>query len=109
MKPLGGMIELTLPISVQTAAKSYSHSGKKRKEDGSRVLVVELTAYQSSYTIKPEENLSFCSCYCLNSYLYVYFLNKNVGANFVKTILNLSTTAPSNYMCILLLYLRLLN
>ena len=56
MKPLGGMIELTLPISVQTAAKSYSHSGKKRKEDGSRVLVVELTAYQSSYTIKPEEN-----------------------------------------------------
>ena len=51
-----GMIELTLPISVQTAAKSYSHSGKKRKEDGSRVLVVELTAYQSSYTIKPEEN-----------------------------------------------------
>ena len=58
-----GVIELTLPISVQTAAKSFSHSGKKNKEDGSRVLVVELTAYQSSYTIKQEDKkIKFEEC-----------------------------------------------
>ncbi len=51
-----GSIELTLPISVQTAESSIERYGMRQKEDGSRVLIAELTAYQSMYTVKEEED-----------------------------------------------------
>ena len=47
-------IEITLPIPVQTAANTITRGGKTRM-DGSQAILVELTAYQSSYTVKPEE------------------------------------------------------
>nr|CAH0103734.1 unnamed protein product [Daphnia galeata] len=49
-----GSIEISLPIPVQTAANTIKRGGKQRK-DGSQAIVVELTAYQSSYTVKPED------------------------------------------------------
>ena len=49
-----GEIELTLPIPVQTAASSICRSGGK-KNDGSFILIVELMAYQNSYTVKQNE------------------------------------------------------
>ena len=36
-------------------------------------------------------------CYCLTTYLFVYFLNKHVRANFVKVTLKLSTAAPCKF------------
>ena len=50
-----GEIELTLPISVQTAASSICRSGGK-KNDGSLIVIVELMAYQNSYTVKQKDN-----------------------------------------------------
>lgn len=44
-----GTIELNLPISVQTSEATISRKGKTQK-DGSSVLIVELTAYENSYT-----------------------------------------------------------
>jgi hypothetical protein len=49
-----GSIEISLPIPVQTAANTIKRGGKQRK-DGSQAIVVELTAYQSSYTVKQED------------------------------------------------------
>ncbi len=49
-----GAMELTLPISVQTAAHTFSHWGMT-DADGSRVLVMEFMAYQAAYTIKHED------------------------------------------------------
>ena len=49
-----GVIELTLPIPVLTNADSIFRSGGK-KEDGSMLLIVELTAYQTAYTVKKED------------------------------------------------------
>lgn len=49
-----GSMELTLPIPVQTVASSISFSGQKRKIDGMSLMVVELMAYQSAYTLKQE-------------------------------------------------------
>jgi len=50
-----GEIELTLPIPVQTAASSICRSGGK-KNDGSLIVIVELMAYQNSYTVKQKDN-----------------------------------------------------
>ena len=49
-----GAIELTLPIPVQTSAETIKRSGQCRK-DNSQAVVVELKAYQSNYTIKPQD------------------------------------------------------
>jgi len=49
-----GSIEITLPIPVQTAATTIKRDGKTRK-DGSKAILVELTAYQTSYTVRPED------------------------------------------------------
>ena len=49
-----GSIELSLPIPVQTANKTISRNGVYRK-DGSQAVIVELTAYESSYVVKPED------------------------------------------------------
>lgn len=49
-----GSIEINLPIPVQTAANTIKREGKTRK-DGSQAILVELTAYQSSYTVRPED------------------------------------------------------
>ncbi|XP_045023141.1 uncharacterized protein LOC123467161 [Daphnia magna] len=46
-----GSMELTLPISVQTATSSISRAGGKTA-DGSMVVIVELLAFQNSYTVK---------------------------------------------------------
>jgi hypothetical protein len=46
-----GEIELTLPISVQTATTSIKHNGVI-SDDGTMVLVAHLMAYQNSYTVK---------------------------------------------------------
>ena len=46
-----GEIELTLPISVQTATSSISHYGRI-SDDGTMVLVAHLMAHQNSYTVK---------------------------------------------------------
>ncbi|EFX72043.1 hypothetical protein DAPPUDRAFT_111162 [Daphnia pulex] len=46
-----GEIELTLPISVQTATSSIEHKGVT-SNDGTMVLVAHLMAYQNSYTVK---------------------------------------------------------
>lgn len=51
-----GSMELTLPISVQTAESSILRYGVRQQNDGSRVLIAELTAYQSMYTVKEEED-----------------------------------------------------
>lgn len=49
-----GYMELALPIPVQTNADTIFISGGKT-EDGGRFLLVELTAYQTSYTVKKED------------------------------------------------------
>jgi hypothetical protein len=49
-----GSIEINLPIPVQTAVHTIKPEGKTRK-DGSQAILVELTAYQSSYTVRPED------------------------------------------------------
>ena len=49
-----GFIKLSLPIPVQTANKTISRNGVNRK-DGSQAVIVELTAYESSYVVKPED------------------------------------------------------
>lgn len=49
-----GMMELSLPISVQTVANSVKRMGKV-KENGSLTLIVELSAYQNAYTVKQED------------------------------------------------------
>jgi hypothetical protein len=48
-----GSIELALPIPVQTASNTIKRYGKKRK-DGSQTMIVELTAFQTSYTVDPK-------------------------------------------------------
>ena len=53
--PIGTM-ELTLPISVQTAESFIERYGMRRQTDGSWVLIAELTAYQNVYTKKAEED-----------------------------------------------------
>jgi len=50
-----GSIEISLPIPVQTAANTITRGGQTRK-DGSQAIVDELTAYQTSYTLKPEDD-----------------------------------------------------
>jgi hypothetical protein len=50
-----GSIEISLPIPVHTAANTITRGGQTRK-DGSQAIVVELTAYQTSYTLKPEDD-----------------------------------------------------
>ena len=47
-------IEISLSIPVQTAANTIKRGGKQRK-DGCQTIVVELIAYQSSFTVKPED------------------------------------------------------
>ena len=47
-----GLINLTLPIPVLTAEDTISRSGKKSK-DGTMHLIIELTAYESLYSVKP--------------------------------------------------------
>jgi len=49
-----GVIDLTLPIPVQTVSESISKRGKKR-DDGSCVMVVVLSAFENYYTVKKEE------------------------------------------------------
>ncbi len=49
-----GSIEITLPIPVQTAVNTIERGGQTRK-DGSQAILVQLTAYQTSYTVKPED------------------------------------------------------
>ena len=45
------ILELKLPIPVQTAIDSYTFSGGV-KDDGTRLLMADLTAYQNNYTHK---------------------------------------------------------
>lgn len=49
-------VDLTLPISVQTASSSIKIFGKVRK-DGTRFLIVQLMAYQSAYTVKEKDKI----------------------------------------------------
>ena len=49
-----GSIDITLPISVQTVSSSISIQGKKNKE-GVMLMVVELMAFESRYTVKQKE------------------------------------------------------
>lgn len=49
-----GSIELNFPIPVQTAENSILRNGEKN-EDGTTVLVIELKAYENSYTVKQED------------------------------------------------------
>ncbi len=49
-----GVIDLNLPIAVQTAADTIKRRGKK-KPDGTTVLIVELMAYESAYTVKQDD------------------------------------------------------
>ena len=49
-----GSIELALPIPVQTANNTIKRYGKNRK-DGSQAMIVELTAFQTSYTVNPKD------------------------------------------------------
>jgi hypothetical protein len=49
-----GSIELALPIPVQTASKTIKRYGKNRK-DGSQNMIVELMAFQTSYTFDPKQ------------------------------------------------------
>ena len=46
-------IELKLPIPVQTANNTVTRSGVNWKLNESQAVIVELTAYESSYVIKP--------------------------------------------------------
>lgn len=48
-----GTIDLTLPIPVLTTENSITRSGKK-SIDGSVIMLVELTAYESEYSVKPD-------------------------------------------------------
>jgi len=43
---------LTLPIPVLTLESSISRSARKNK-DGSMVMIIELTAFESLYSVKP--------------------------------------------------------
>ena len=49
------VIEIPLPIPVQTATDSYKFVGGTRKTDGTRFMIVDLTAYQSSYSVKKSD------------------------------------------------------
>ena len=51
--PIGAM-EFTLPIPVQTAGYTLTRTGVLR-EDNSLALIVEMSAYQNSYTIKAQD------------------------------------------------------
>ena len=44
-------MDLTLPIPVLTTSNSFSKKGRKNK-DGSLVMLIELTAFESLYSIK---------------------------------------------------------
>ena len=46
-----GQMDLTLPIPVLTTSNSFSKKGRKNK-DGSLAMLIELTAYESLYSIK---------------------------------------------------------
>ena len=46
-----GVIEISIPITVQTDTATWTKDGIKR-DDGSLVLMVELQAYQKTYTVK---------------------------------------------------------
>nr|CAH0101689.1 unnamed protein product [Daphnia galeata] len=48
-----GTIDLTLPIPVLTTENSISRSGRKKK-DGTIIMIIELTAYESLYSVKQE-------------------------------------------------------
>jgi hypothetical protein len=50
-----GTIDLTLPITNLTTENSISRTGKKNK-DGTMIMIIELTAYESLYSVKPETN-----------------------------------------------------
>lgn len=47
-----GVIDIELPIPVLTLENSISRNGRK-SVDGSLLMVIELMAYESAYTIKP--------------------------------------------------------
>lgn len=51
-----GIINLTLPRAVQTASATISRRGKK-SIDGSQLLIVELLAYENSYTVKEKDSV----------------------------------------------------
>ena len=53
-----GCIDLTLPIPVLTTTNSFSKIGKKNK-DGSLTLIIDLTAYESLYSLKKESKKVF--------------------------------------------------
>ncbi len=48
------ILELKLPIPIQTAIDSYTFSGGV-KSDGTRLLMADLTAYQKNYTHKQND------------------------------------------------------
>jgi len=48
-------IEVTLPISVQTTTASRSVRAVRKRSDGSRLLIVELMAYQAEYVVRNDE------------------------------------------------------
>lgn len=48
-------IEIILPISVQTMSSSRSIRAVRKRSDGTRLLIVELMAYQTEYTVRKED------------------------------------------------------
>ncbi len=57
-----GSMELTLPISVQIISSSFYHTAVNKKSDGSRLLIVELMAYQTAYNVgTAEKQITFKS------------------------------------------------
>ena len=51
-----GSMKLTLPILVQTMASTIYKTGK-RKADGMLILIFELMAYQTTYTVKEKDKI----------------------------------------------------
>ena len=49
-----GVMELKLPIAVQTVSSSIIRAGK-RNEEGGTVVIFEMKAYQNLYTLKQKD------------------------------------------------------
>lgn len=72
------VIEIPLPIPVQTAKASYQFIGVKTP-DGSAFGIADLTAYQNSYSVtKSDMKVTFVEIkifFCLIQIVIIYILN----------------------------------
>ena len=52
LPPIIGVINLNLPISVLTSESTIIRKGGIDRDTGTLLLIIELTAYESAYTVQ---------------------------------------------------------